>query len=225
MSKTPPAPKPVTAFRDFIGGRDFPCVGAKSALGKEQLTHLVLEDMASEGEDRRLLRAFYGFVDNYRQNPALFTSFAVSWRGPRGLSERAFEALLWERLRALHRLDRGEHDWDERVDPDPDSPHFSFSLREEAFFVVGLHDGASRMARRFSYPTLIFNLHDQFERLREEGRYQKLHDTIMARDEALQGEPNPMIARHGEAPAARQYSGRKVDEDWECPFSPASEQG
>jgi len=28
-----------------------------------------------------------------------------------------------------------------------------------------------------------------------------------------------MLARHGEASPAAQYSGRVVDEDWVCPFS------
>jgi FPC/CPF motif-containing protein YcgG len=220
MSVTRPLPRPVSAFRAFIEDGGFPCVGAKSALGKDQLTHIVLEDMRSGLEDRTLLRAFYGFVDRYREDKALFTSFAVSWRGPVGLSEEAFERLLWERLEGLHAIDEVQHAWDERVESDPDSPHFSFSLREEAFFVVGLHDGASRLARRFAYPTLVFNLHDQFEMLREEGRYDKLHKAIMARDAALQGEPNPMLAKHGEGQAARQYSGRQVGEDWECPFRP-----
>ena len=223
MSTTKPAPRPADRFTAFIRDQEFPCVGAKSALGKDQLTHIVLDDMRTGLEDRRLLAAFYRFVDRYREDKALFTSFAVSWRGPVGLSERAFEDLLWERLGSLHRLDEAAHDWDERVDADPDSPHFSFSLRGEAFFVVGLHDGASRHARRFAYPTLVFNLHDQFEMLRAEGRYQKLRDTIMARDAALQGEPNPMIAEHGTSPAARQYSGRQVGDDWECPFHAATQ--
>ena len=222
MSATAPLARPAQAFRDFIGAAPFPCVGAKSALGKEQLTHLVLEDMRTGLEDRQLLTAFYRFVDGYRADPALFTSFAVSWRGPVGLAENEFESLLWERLESLHQMDEARHSWDERVDSDPDSPHFSFSLRGEAFFVVGLHDGASRLARRFSYPTLVFNLHDQFERLREAGRYQKLHDKIIERDVALQGTKNPMLARHGEAPAARQYSGRAVDDDWTCPFEPSA---
>ena len=222
MSKTQPAPRPASRFRAFIEDKGFPCVGAKSALGQDQLTHLVLDDMRTGLEDRVLLSAFYRFVDRYREDKTLFTSFAVSWRGPVGLEEEEFERLLWERLGSLHRLDEAEHDWDERVQSDPDSPHFSFSLREEAFFVVGLHDGASRQARRFAYPTLVFNLHDQFEMLRAEGRYQKLHDAIMARDAKLQGEPNPMIAEHGTSPAARQYSGRQVGEDWQCPFDPAA---
>ena len=222
MSVSRPAPRPADRFRAFVAERGFPCVGARAALGKDQLTHLVLDDMRTGLEDRTLLGAFYRFVDRYRAHPAAFTSFVVSWRGPVGLSEAAFEALLWDRLGALHRLDEAQHGWDERVESDPDSPHFSFSLRGEAFFVVGLHDGASRMARRFAYPTLVFNLHDQFETLRAEGRYEGLRETILGRDEALQGEPNPMVAEHGTAPAARQYSGRRVGAGWHCPFEPGA---
>ena len=84
--------------------------------------------------------------------------------------------------------------------------------------MVGLHPNASRPARRFPRPTLVFNLHDQFERLRAEGRYEKMRDKIIERDVALAGEPNPMLARHGEASEARQYSGRAVDDAWACPF-------
>ena len=65
---------------------------------------------------------------------------------------------------------------------------------------------------------LVFNLHAQFERLRAEGRYEKLRASILERDQALAGSVNPMLARHGEASEARQYSGRVVDADWRCPM-------
>ena len=32
------------------------------------------------------------------------------------------------------------------------------------------------------------------------------------------GSLNPMLAQHGEASEARQYSGRQVDDGWKCPF-------
>ena len=102
---------------------------------------------------------------------------------------------------------------------DPDDPHFSLSFGGEGFFVVGLHPQASRPARRFQRPALVFNLHDQFEQLRASGRYDKLRSTIIDRDVALAGAPNPMLARHGTISEARQYSGRAVDNDWVCPFS------
>ena len=107
---------------------------------------------------------------------------------------------------------------DERVSGDPEDPHFSLTFGGEAYFVVGLHPHASRPARRFDRPVLVFNLHDQFERLRAEGRYEKMREKIIARDVALAGTPNPMLERHGDASAARQFSGRAVNDDWKCPF-------
>lgn len=83
-------------------------------------------------------------------------------------SETGFEACLWERLQSLSDKD----DWlgqqlDPRVSADPENPHFSLSFGGQAFFVVGLHPAASRPARRFERPALVFNLHDQFEQLRD----------------------------------------------------------
>jgi len=66
---------------------------------------------------------------------------------------------------------------------------------------------------------LVFNLHDQFEQLREAGRYEKLRESILDRDEKLAGSMNPMLARHGASSEARQYSGRAVEPGWQCPFS------
>ena len=65
---------------------------------------------------------------------------------------------------------------------------------------------------------LVFNLHEQFERLREEGRYERMRERILSRDLALSGSINPILARFGETSEARQYSGRLVERDWRCPF-------
>ena len=46
-----------------------------------------------------------------------------------------------------------------------------------------------------------------------------MRSTIIARDIALAGDANPMLARHGTVSEARQYSGRAVEADWVCPFS------
>jgi hypothetical protein len=126
---------------------------------------------------------------------------------------------MWERLQSLADKDAWKGlDYDPRVCPDPDSPHFSLSFGEEGFFVVGLHPRASRPARRFARPTLVFNLHDQFERLRSDGRYDRMRASILSRDAALAGSVNPMLAHHGETSEAAQYSGRVVGGEWACPF-------
>jgi hypothetical protein len=207
-------------FAEFIRAPEFPCVGAKSALGKGQLRIVVARDIRSAWDDLRIYPNLLDLAWAYSREPSLFHSLAVLFEEDSGLDEAGFEACLWDRLASLSHKD----DWhgqppDPRVSADPANPHFSLSFGGEAFFVVGLHPQASRPARRFERPALIFNLHDQFEQLRASGVYEKMRATILARDVALAGEINPMLAVHGTISEARQYSGRKVSDDWVCPYS------
>lgn len=207
------------AFEEFVRSADFPCVGAKSALNKGQMSFVVADDICSAWDDLRILPQVCSLGQRYRANPELFQTLVVIFRNREQLTERRFERAVWDRLQSLSDKD----DWmgtpvDPRISTDPNDPHFAVSFGGEAFFIVGLHPNASRPARRFKYPAMVFNLHDQFERLRAEGRYDGLRNTIMKRDENLAGSPNPMLADHGKASAARQYSGRVVGEDWVCPF-------
>ncbi|QGY05405.1 YqcI/YcgG family protein [Methylobacterium mesophilicum SR1.6/6] len=206
-------------FREFIQHAPFPCVGAKSALSRGQMKIVVARDITSGGDDTRIYPALLAFICRYRAQPTLFQSFAVLFEGPCTLSEEAFETALWARVQSLSDQDQclGQT-YDPRVASDPEDPHFSLSLGGEGFFLVGLHPRASRRARCFETPALVFNLHDQFERLRAEGRYERLRSAIVDRDVAWTGSVNPMLAQHGEHSAARQFSGRAVPEAWACPF-------
>ncbi len=149
----------------------------------------------------------------------LFQSFVVLFRGPLSLTEAEYENALWDRIQSLTDKD-GWHgqSHDPRVSADPTDPHFSLSFAGEAFFVVGLHPNASRPARRFSCPGIVFYLHDQFERLRQQNVYEGMREKIVQRDAMLAGSPNPMLQTFGESSEAKQYSGRVVDEAWQCPF-------
>lgn len=87
-----------------------------------------------------------------------------------------------------------------------------------------MHDLASRKARQFPYAALVFNPHEQFERLRERGKFEMFRNNIRARDVAFQGSINPVLNNFGSSSEARQYSGRAVEDDWRCPFAPSSEE-
>lgn len=210
----------VGELSSFIARPDFPCVGAKAALNRGGVEFVVARDFRSAWDDLRILPALLGLSKRYRAKPRLFQSLAVIFETGVPDSEEQFERLLWERLNSLTRKD----EWlsqpaDTRVAHDPEDPHFAMSFGGEAFFVVGLHPLSSRPARRFHYPSMVFNLHDQFTQLKEQGRYEKLRRTILRRDVELAGSINPMLAAHGAVSAARQYSGRSVEDDWRCPFS------
>ena len=206
-------------FIDHVQTASFPCVGAKSALARGQMDILIARDVGSAWDDLRILPALTKTVAKYRADRAIFRTLVVLFEGPLDLDEQRFEDHLWARAQSLSDKDA----WlgfrpDPAVSADPEDPHFSLSFAGEAFFVVGLHPQASRPARRFETPAMVFNLHNQFEVLREQQRYEKLRSSILQRDVALAGSINPMLARHGETSEARQYSGRAVGADWKCPF-------
>src|SRR5262249_16721798 len=133
-------------------------------------------------------------------------------------SEQHFEELMWHHLQAMHSCDAQFFSWDRRVDADPENPRFSFSIGGRGMFVIGMHPKASRLARRRPLPTLVFNLHEQFDRLRRRGKFETMQQTIRARDKTVQGSVNPMLTKFGEESEARQYAGRSVAENWVCPF-------
>ena len=209
----------IERFEAHIRDRAFPCVGARSALSRNRMQFLVVGDLRCPRDDRTIYESLRDFAGAYKANPGPFQSFVALFQTADTLSEEVFERAMWNRLQALEALDAAEgHAYDPRVSADVNDPKFSLSFGGEAFFVVGLHPGASRPARAFDVPALVFNAHDQFETLRAEGRYETLRDSIISRDIAMAGSANPMLARHGERSEAAQYSGRLVEDGWICPF-------
>jgi FPC/CPF motif-containing protein YcgG len=215
----PSAPAPARqSFTDFVAGASFPCVGAKSALHKDRLRFVPAGALGSEAASRRLVHALHAFSQEFQQPGTTPVSF-IALFDPMALDELGFEGLLWRQLSGMHAYDASLGSvWDGSVSSDPAREEFSFSIGGRAFFVVGLHPGASRLARRSPAPCLVFNFHDQFEALKASGKYQTMQEAIRKRDVALQGSVNPVLSRFGDASEARQYSGRAVESDWACPF-------
>jgi FPC/CPF motif-containing protein YcgG len=202
----------------FIADKSFPCVGAKSALNKDRMRMLRLGTMASPDSTRALWEALVKYAQEFPNPGSVPVSFVAVFDDAVA-DEAEFETLLWQQLQALHDHD---HDmgivWDRSVSSDPSKVDFSFSVGGRAFFVVGLHPGASRLARRTPAPCIVFNFHNQFESLKASGKYAGMQDAIRTRDTALQGSVNPVLARFGESSEAVQYSGRATEGEWKCPF-------
>lgn len=207
------------ALHTHLNNELFPCVAAKAALAKRQLDVFVADHMACPKDDREILSFMYQFTDKYRASDKMFHSAAIVFRQPEVYDESMYARFFWSRLQALADLDAATYAYDQRVSPDPESENFSFSLKEESYFIVGMHPGASRPARKFAYPVLIFNPHAQFEKLRETGQYQKLQNIIRKKDESLSGNINPMLRDFGDASEAWQYTGQQLKKDWKCPLN------
>jgi uncharacterized protein len=205
-------------FMTFVQRPDFPCVGAKSAVSAGSYCVRAYDRLAHPHSSERLAVDLRHFQNSELRATAAYATFVAIFRAPRVINEEAFEVLLWSQLQQLHDIDCARYDWDDSVSSNPADPHFSFSFAGKAFYVVGMHPTSSRLARRFAFPAMIFNPHEQFERLRNEGHWRKMQATIRERDMALQGNINPMLSDFGETSEARQYSGRAVADDWSPPF-------
>lgn len=203
-------------YRNFIANEAHPCIMAKSVFKMNKFTLKAYANMSSEDCLRELLTDVETYLENYNFESTDFESFLAVFPENHFPDEQSFETALWATLQKLHNLD--DVAWDKSVSDDPQNSAFSFSLKGRAFYIIGMHPNSSRLARRAPYPTLVFNLHWQFEKLREMGTYQVVRDTIRKNDTALQGSINPMLEDFGEDSEARQYSGRHVEKGWKCPF-------
>ncbi len=207
----------IAGFEGFIHDSLFPCLGAKSALAQDHITYCLADNIQTASSDAETTEKLQAFA-RACTHESVFVSFVVLFQNSPSMSEVEFEQYFWERLQAIHDKDAPHYAWDNQVSADPGSVDFSLSVGGKAFYVVGLHPNASRLARKFSKPALIFNLHNQFELLRDKGKYERLRQTITERDIKLCGTKNPMLAQHGQSSEARQYSGRAVNSQWTCPF-------
>lgn len=204
-------------FRAFVGDAGFPCLAGKGAVKRGDYTLGVYPTLGSM-EAARLLAADLGrFTDSIPADGAGMRTFAAVFTGEVPADELAFERALWRQLQRLHDADPAGA-WDAAVSGDPADAEFSFSFGGRALFVVGLHPASSRLSRRFRWPAMMFNPRAQFDRLKAEGRFDRMRDLVRERDVALQGSMNPNLADFGQASEARQYSGRATEPGWECPF-------
>ncbi|MEJ1240871.1 guanitoxin biosynthesis heme-dependent pre-guanitoxin N-hydroxylase GntA [Chryseolinea sp. T2] len=202
----------------MVGQPAYPCVGAKAVLAKDNLRSLVVADMRSDEDDKRIINFLYEFIDMYRLSDGLLCSAAIIFQSPLHFTEADFDRCLWTRLQALADIDGDNFAYDLRVSDDPTARNFGFSIKSEALYVIGLHADSLRPARRFAHPAIVFNPHAQFEKLRSRGKYDSLKRAVRQRDMSYAGSVNPMLTDFGESSEAIQYSGIQNGNNWKCPF-------
>ncbi|PZD76713.1 guanitoxin biosynthesis heme-dependent pre-guanitoxin N-hydroxylase GntA [Mesonia sp. K7] len=209
----------LTPFKEFILGKNHPCLMAQTVFQMKEVTIKQYPEMGSKASAVQMLEDIKDYLGSYDFEENNFQTFIATFPFTPIPSERVFEELLWQQLQWLHEVD--DQAWDPSVSDNPDHHQFSFSLAGKAFYIVGMHPQSFRLARQAPFPTMVFNLHWQFEKLREMGTYDRIRNKIRKRDKKLQGSINPVLKDFGQDTEAKQYSGRKVEEDWKCPFHPS----
>lgn len=154
------------------------------------------------------LGIIYTFIKHYRENSKKLSSLIIEldYKGLESFSST--ENCFWNFIKKLSDADKAHFEHDPRVSNDSWSNYYSYSLMEEAFFLLLLHPKSPRLARRYYKAAIVFNLHDQFEALRKNEKFFRIRDLIRNRDQLLQGEDNPMLDDYGKGSEVYQYTGR-----------------
>ena len=208
-----------SGFKSMITNKKYPCLMAKSVVKSGDLQVGRHEDYADDGSLDSLVADLKNFIrrdENLEKNQN--HSYIATFPNVEIKDDAHYEDFLWRLLKDLHHYDT--EDWDDEVSCNVQDDNFSYSFNGRAFYLIGMHPKSSRMARRSECPSIVFNLHSQFENLRDMGVYDSVRDRIRRRDKKLQGSINPMLANFGESSEAMQYSGRQVNkEKWTCPYT------
>jgi len=205
------------AIKEKIGDIDYPCVGAKASLNSNEYRLGIYGELGEHTTTQNLGADLRKYIQETEESQSDYLTLIAVFTDE-GHSEIGFEKKLWSQIQMLHDSEKGKRKWDPHVSNDPEDPNFSFSYDGTAFFIVGLHPNASRKARRFPFTALAFNLHRQFVKLRDNDQFERMRDIIRTRDLAYDGSMNPMLEDFGKASEAAQYSGRKTEKNWKCPF-------
>ena len=206
-------------IEQFINMEKHPCIIGSSLIEQENYDFDIFEQFGDRESSELMCEGIYRFLKEASKSKGKgFRSYMAIFRTPGYMSEIDFEETLWQHLKLAHEYDSKKYEWDPQVSRDPKDAKFSFSIGGHAFYVIGLHPMSSRKARRFQHVALVFNLHSQFEELRNAQIYSKVKERVRVRDKEMNGSINPMLKDFGTHSEAIQYSGRKVSDEWKCPF-------
>ena len=202
----------------LITKENYPCVAAIQSINKQDFLVHTYKKFGQLHQRPALRNDLLAYLKRFKETRSTYFTFFAAFEDEKHLSEAEFEQNLWNELSSLTSETTRQPDQDPRFSDDPNSQKFCFSLAGHAFFVVGLHPQSSRLSRQFPWPTLIFNVFEQFNQLAAVGKYESMVQLNRARDSRFQESPNPMALKYGEQWESIQFSGKENNSEWKCPF-------
>lgn len=197
---------------------NYPCIPAQKSYGRGEYFLGIYGDFGLGTRSRQMAKDLLHFRSVQKKSSSIYMSFLAVFQSNAELSEEIFEEKMWKELSYLSSYEDLSPQWDPAFSSDPTNSRFCFSLGGEAFFVVGMHQLSSRLARKLPFPVMVFNLFEQFEELERRGKYESFVKTIRERDRQYQGFINPMVEKYADIWESIQFSGRANSPAWKCPF-------
>lgn len=206
------------SLRQFISQKNYPCIAAIQSILQHEYQIGIYKNFGNGSSSERLAKDLRAFKETQKATESIYLSFFAVFVEEPAMSEETYEDAMWQELSLLSAKEDKGSKWDENFSANPQDKNFCFSFGGDAFFIVGMHPHSSRLARRFPYPTIVFNLYEQFEELHRQGQYHPMIKTNRQRDLRFQGSVNPMVEKHSDVWEAIQFSGRENLPSWQCPF-------
>ncbi|QLY26391.1 guanitoxin biosynthesis heme-dependent pre-guanitoxin N-hydroxylase GntA [Bdellovibrio sp. KM01] len=203
---------------DLVFKENYPCIAALKTLSTGQCRMGMFGVLGAGDQSARLAADLLALRDEQKKTGSLELSYFAVFPDLIDMDEEDFERRLWKELSHLTEVPHIDQSWDTAFSDNPEDKNFCFSLGGTAFFVVGMHQQSSRLSRRIRYPTLVFNVYEQFKELDRRNRYQPMIQANRKRDILFQGDVNPMSEKYNDHWEAIQFSGRNNSADWVCPF-------
>jgi FPC/CPF motif-containing protein YcgG len=202
----------------LVFSNNYPCIAALKTLSTGQYHTGVFGTLGEGDHSARLATALLELRDEQKKTGSLELSYFAVFPDLTEMDEEEFERRLWRELSLMTQVPDIDKTWDPAFSDNPEDKNFCFSLGGTAFFVVGMHANSSRISRRLRYPTLVFNVYEQFKELDRRNRYQPMIQANRKRDIQFQGDVNPMSEKYNDTWESIQFSGRNNSADWKCPF-------
>lgn len=202
----------------LLSQKNYPCVAALQSFHRNDYWLKTYSNFGKVYQRNKLRNNLLQYIEEQAKNGSNYFTFWAVFKDMDDLSEDEFEKLLWDELSSLSSVEDLNQDKDNRFSTNPEDKNFCFSIGGKAFFVVGLHPKSSRASRRFPWPTLIFNLFEQFDNLKSLNLYDPMVKLNRQRDIKFQGDVNPMAAKHDDTWETIQFSGKTNPPEWKCPF-------
>lgn len=205
-------------IKSLIMQKNYPCIAALKSFHLNDYRVKSYSGMGQYIQRPKLRSELLAYLNRYLETKSTYFTFWAVFDDTAAATEDEFEKNLWSELSALTSEDTKHIDQDLRFSSNPEDKKFCFSLGGKAFFVVGLHPNSSRVSRRFPWPTLVFNVYEQFEQLAHKNLYKPMIEINRQRDVLFQGDINPMVRQHGDDWESIQFSGKTNPASWKCPF-------
>lgn len=167
MSSLYPIPRPPLHLIDysqeiveFLNQKDFSSECDSQHFMSEHCRWGIFHDFGTGHSADLLAEELLRFRNEYRKGLTSAWSYWAIFEGTSRFEEWDFEESLWRELSSLNTCDANDETWEPAFAENITEKNYCFRFGGVSFFAMGLHPGSSRWSRRFSRPSIVFNIYD-----------------------------------------------------------------